>query len=105
MLVRAMNEIKSFSIYVHCGLKFIPQFVKRGATWFFWINEMGGTTSQWKYTAKMENKETGMRVELTGSVTSIDRKWYECNLMNQKTVDKLENKVNHNIRIDLQVFQ
>jgi hypothetical protein len=63
MLVRAMDEIESYAIYVRCSLKFIPQLVKRGATWFFWINIMGGSALQWRYTAKMVNNETGMRVE------------------------------------------
>lgn len=66
--------------WVPCILKydevhFYPQFVRRGPYWYFWIKVNGSLemASQWMFSAKIQNKETGIRMEFSGSVSPVDQ--------------------------------
>jgi hypothetical protein len=90
----------------HSGIQFYPQIVKRDGVWYFWVKIKGGlcAASQWKFTAKTENKDTGHRMEFSGPVSPVDLSVAEvietsdCLMMNQKCMEKLN-------RCDFEVFK
>eukprot|EP00092_Neocalanus_flemingeri_P019297 GFUD01020903.1.p1 GENE.GFUD01020903.1~~GFUD01020903.1.p1 ORF type:complete len:259 (+),score=43.69 GFUD01020903.1:77-853(+) len=55
-------------------VQFYPQCVKRNGVWYVWVKIKGGPSlaSQWKFSAKTENENTGYSMEFTGSVHPVD---------------------------------
>eukprot|EP00092_Neocalanus_flemingeri_P022055 GFUD01023920.1.p1 GENE.GFUD01023920.1~~GFUD01023920.1.p1 ORF type:complete len:257 (-),score=50.41 GFUD01023920.1:184-954(-) len=80
-------------------VQFYPQCVKRNGVWYFWVKIKGGPSlaSQWKFSAKAENENTGYSMEFTGSVHPVDLEMDQVMetddflRMSDKNVVKLEN--------------
>ena len=87
-------------MWVQGGYFFYPQFVKRENVWYFWMQVEGDpkVACKWRFSAKTENVESGIRMEFSGTVLPVDLRVSEaieseeCLLMKKKNVEKLMNK-------------
>eukprot|EP00092_Neocalanus_flemingeri_P038390 GFUD01041796.1.p1 GENE.GFUD01041796.1~~GFUD01041796.1.p1 ORF type:complete len:258 (+),score=54.16 GFUD01041796.1:73-846(+) len=114
---RIMNSLLhncDWKLYVweQCKVQFYPQIVKRNGDWYFWVKIKEGpiVASQWKFSVKMENKDTGYRMEFSGSVHPVDLKvdqqmeTGDCLRMSSKNVEKLQD-VKECFKIEFKVFK
>eukprot|EP00092_Neocalanus_flemingeri_P088568 GFUD01111925.1.p1 GENE.GFUD01111925.1~~GFUD01111925.1.p1 ORF type:complete len:201 (-),score=30.66 GFUD01111925.1:57-584(-) len=106
------NCDRKLYVWEHCKVQFFPQIVKRNGDWYIWVKIKEGPigASQWKFSVKMENKDTVYRMELSGSVHPVDWKVDQqvesgdCLRMGSKNVKKLQD-VEECFKTEFKVFK
>ena len=76
---------------------FYPQFVERDGLFYFWVQIKGAPeiASKWRFSAKTENKDSGIRMEFSGTVHPVDVtveeviETEECLSIKRKNMEKL----------------
>ena len=89
------------------GVQFYPQFLKRGGFWYFWvkIKDDPETAAKFEFSAKIENPETGLKIECSrarvspvdSTVNDIIRSG-DCLVMNNANIEKMKVEVKESQR-------